>query len=221
MRYLAIVGTAGRPPHGSRLTRRHFETIERAAMKVAHLTTCEAAVSGGAAWADHAAVTLFLDHKLQGLLLHLPCPLDLATGAYQDSGESDFIKNPGGTSNRYHKLFSERIHHLPYFTLGQIRIALSRGAVSAIGKGFKDRNTEIAKQADAILACTFGAGREVADGGTRDTWNKFRTLKPEAPAYHLDLNTCKLWLAQPQTPRVVPTPDQQVTLPFATSSHTP
>lgn len=90
-----------------------------------------------------------------------------------------------------------RIHGHPNTTLGAISVALSRGAVSQIGRGFHDRNSLVSDRADAIFACTFGNKTELKDGGTADTWRKFREAKPGAPAYHLDLTNCTLWLVPP------------------------
>jgi hypothetical protein len=38
------------------------------------------------------------------------------------------------------------------------------------------RNEKVAKESNAMLAYTYGDGKEPADGGTKDTWNKSKYL---------------------------------------------
>jgi hypothetical protein len=98
----AIVGTAGRKEDGKKLSRKHYEAMAIVAdclvdqfaennYPITHL------VSGGAAWADHVAVRLFLDKKVPNLRLFLPAAWE--DGTFKDTGERDPFKNPGGTAN--------------------------------------------------------------------------------------------------------------------------
>jgi hypothetical protein len=133
-------------------------------------------VSGGAAWADHIAVSLFLDRFMHcSLELHLPCPFDLTVPAYQDDGSRDFRKNPGGTSNYYHRQFSQKMGGN---TLTGLRKAIrSANCEIIIGKGFHDRNSGIAK-VDCMLCFHFaGRGATKPKGGSLDTWNKSKAYE--------------------------------------------
>ncbi len=73
-------------------------------------------------------------------------------------------------------------------SLIEIQAAIERGAeVKSGAGGFKERNTDIANQADAMLAFTFGTGAELKDGGTADTWRKF-LAKRDAKAHEMAMN---------------------------------
>ena len=57
-------------------------------------------VSGGAAWSDHIAVTLFLNRQnynlnIKELRLYLPCQFDMETKRFYDNGSKDWRVNPG------------------------------------------------------------------------------------------------------------------------------
>lgn len=203
---LSIVGTAGRKDDGKKLSKKHFEAmcivasglmeqLAESNYPITHL------VSGGAAWADHVAVRLFLDKKAPHLRLFLP---DLwENGAYHDTGERDPFKNPGGTANYYHKLF---LNATGIHSLSQIQTAKGEGAelidrkTNKDGKvqplGFHPRNALVSKS-DFILACTYGKEHEVKDGGTADTVRKYlhRVRKENIfdKSFHYDLTTGKVY----------------------------
>lgn len=158
---IAIIGTAGRSSNG--LTRDLFtKMVAVGKYAVAHGTEL---VSGGAAWADHVAVTLFLQDVVPKLTLYLPCAW--AGEHFHDTGVRDWRTNPGGLANYYHKRFSEV---MGYDTLAQIAAAITKGATVVVGNGFHNRNSQIA-QCDAMLAFTWARGAP-EDGGTLDTWRK-------------------------------------------------
>lgn len=195
---LAIVGTAGRKEDGKKLSRKHFdamcivaeglmEQFKENNYPITHL------VSGGAAWADHVAVRLFLDKKVPQLRLFLPAKWE--DGTYNDTGIQDPFKNPGGTANYYHKQFlnSSGIH-----SLSEIQSANLRGAeLIEVSRGFYARNALVAKS-DFILAMTFGNEHEVKDGGTADTVRKYldRCRKENIfdKSFHYDLNSGKVFV---------------------------
>ena len=83
---------------------------------------CRRLVSGGAAWADHVAVTLALDGTVDpaALTLHLPA-------AFED-GRFDADTRDGGTANHYHRLFYARSG---IDGLAEIAEVLRRGARAA------------------------------------------------------------------------------------------
>ncbi len=198
----AIIGTAGRKEDGKILTRQHFEAMRLVAEGLLEqinecgylITHC---VSGGAAYADHCAVKLFLDKKVPHLRLFLP---DLwENGSYHDTGEKDPYKNPGGTANYYHGLFQRKTG---INSLSDIQIAKAEGADlidrNRYGKplGFHARNALVAKS-DFILACTFGQERMLKDGGTADTIRKYldRVRKEGIfdKSFHYDLTTKQIY----------------------------
>jgi hypothetical protein len=191
---LAIVGTAGRKDDAKRLTTNHFkamclvaegllEQINDSNYPITHL------VSGGAAWADHVAVRLFLDKKAPGLRLFMPAAWE--DGSYHDNGNKDAYENPGGTANHYHKLFQQ---NAGVNSLSDIVIAQAHGAeLIPVLKGFHARNALVAKS-DFILACTFGDGRLVKPhSGTEDTIRKYlNRVRKEGifdKSFHYDLNS--------------------------------
>lgn len=194
---LAIVGTAGRKEDAKRLTRKHFEAmclvasglieqINDSNYPLTHL------VSGGAAWADHVAVRLFLDKKVPGLKLFIPAAWD--NGKYYDTGEKDWEKNPGGTANYYHKLFQQTTN---INGLSDIVIAKAYGAeLYTCRGGFHGRNAMVAKS-DFILACTFGDEHMLKEGGTADTLRKYldRVKKDGIfdKSFHYDLNSKSIY----------------------------
>lgn len=162
---IAIIGTAGRDKTKPMTLRLWLWMVAHAKASIpqdSHL------ISGGAAWADHLAVQLFLDGHVSHLTLHLPAPMtDKFHGPY---------KSAASAANYYHQTFSERIG---VDTLAQIVQASEMpgctGSVQPEQAGYGGmfaRNAVVAKEAEGILAYTFGGGKEPADGGTLDTWNK-------------------------------------------------
>jgi|FAXJ01.1.fsa_nt_gi hypothetical protein len=202
---LAIIGTAGRKDDAKRLTTHHFkamclvaegliEQINESNYPITHL------VSGGAAWTDHVAVRLFLDKKAPGLRIFMPAAWD--GGSYHDNGKQDAYENPGGTANHYHKLFQ---NSTGINSLSDILIAQVHGAeLIPVLRGFYARNALVAKS-DFILACTFGDGKMVKEGGTADTIRKYlaRVRKDGIfdKSFHYDLTTKSIYegcLAPPE-----------------------
>eukprot|EP00041_Stephanoeca_diplocostata_P000371 m.14413 g.14413 ORF g.14413 m.14413 type:complete len:232 (+) comp10441_c0_seq3:241-936(+) len=165
---IAVVGTAGRAKeYASQMNRRLFESMVQAiAMKVSSKTTL---ISGGAAWADHIAVTLFLRRKVAGLRLHLPCEWDESKTQLIDNGESHWAKNPGHMANAYHRKFSKVIGRS---SLAEIAAAKKKGAILTVHSGFHVRNTVIAQECDKTLSLTWAAGDAPTSGGSLDQWRK-------------------------------------------------
>ena len=133
-------------------------------------------VSGGAAWSDHVAVTLFLEDRVAGLTLYLPCPL--MTGeppSFASNGSRSWKTNPGWLANDRHQSFSVEIGR---HTLREIEAARLKGArIVTDYSGFHARNSAIAKNAERLIAFTWGADVAPAAGGTLDTWKKARCEK--------------------------------------------
>ena len=186
---LGIIGTAGRQDDTARLSDTlYLEMVNKAYRTISDLANRDyyvtGLVSGGAAWADHVAVTLFLCGAVGGLKLCLPAPFDLQ----YDRNDKD-----GAVANRYHNQFSKA---LDFDSLAEIETAIHRPGCSAVvGRGFKDRNRLVAESSDALLAMTFGAGRKLkARSGTLDTMTKYKALHTALDlSYHLDLNDLTCW----------------------------
>ena len=199
---LAIVGSAGRKDDANRLTRKHFEAmylvseglmsqINESNYPITHL------VSGGAAWADHCAVRLFLDKKVPNLRLYIPAEWDngaYATKASKSVQGKDFLSDPGGTLNYYHKQFQQKTG---INGLSDIQIAKAHGAeLYCCRGGFYGRNAMVAKS-DFLLAMTFGDGAVVKEGGTADTVRRYLTrVRKDGifnKSFHYDLNTKSIY----------------------------
>jgi len=188
---VAIIGTAGRAndARNAQLSAALFERMVDAA--AAHMAALGVAplhahvISGGAAWADHVAVALFLQRRVAALTLYAPCAYDRARGAYVDTGSGDWRTNPGRTSNYYHRAFAAKVGR---DTLAEIGQAIEQGAtLDTGGGGFHARNAAIAAKATHLLAFTWSADGTPTDGGTADTWRRCRL--PAALKVHLCLGT--------------------------------
>lgn len=164
-RTLAIIGTAGRDKSEPMTAQLWAQMVNDAKTRVRPTDTL---VSGGAAWADHLAVRLYLDGDVQHLVLHLPAPL--VSGQFQGERES-----AASAGNYYHDLF---LRNAGVPGLAEIAAAINKGATvteQPVSRGYGAmfaRNTLVARQADEVLAYTFGAGDTPADGGTKNTWDQ-------------------------------------------------
>lgn len=170
MTKIAIIGTAGRDktkPMTKGLWQWMLDDVRKRVPVGAHV------VSGGAAWADHLAVRLFLEGHAAALTLHLPAPM-----------QRDFLgpyKSAASAANYYHKMFSDRIG-----IDSLMDIADAAGLPGCYGSfqpaqagygGLFVRNGLVAAEAEELLAYTFGPGDQPADGGTLDTWNKCKGVR--------------------------------------------
>lgn len=186
---LGVIGTAGRDKTKP-MTRQLYTAM------CAHLWGLIDAygepinlVSGGAAWADHVAITVWLEMKSSAhpnigeLTLHLPAPRDYVTHQYMPS-------KCGDVSNHYHRRFSKVMYRDMQADITQVMAMHGSHftiAPASAGMGsFFARNTDIAKQSDFLLAFTWGeSDAQPADGGTLDTWNKCRGIKSHVPLHTL------------------------------------
>lgn len=208
MAKLAIIGTAGRADDGKRLAadpERYLTRMLDAAREVSKLTGATELISGGAAWADHIAVLLFLeDPEHYSLELELPAKLiqaDAGVRVFDDKGTHDFKSNPGAVSNHYHKAFTKAVAKVrPGFSsfahfgdIEDVHVGLAAEVRLNIGTGFLERNLVVAAKAHHCLAMTFGNGKQLKDGGTAHTMSNFLAKRGHGAAYHLDLNMLKLW----------------------------
>jgi hypothetical protein len=182
---IAIIGSAGRGDDAEKLQPFMFSNMvaeaERAAVKIANgRQWC--AVSGGAAWADHAAVALFRGGIAHALRLELPAQLT-PHGFLETTGQG----SPAWLSNKLHRAFSDRVG---IDSISELNDAAWR-ASSSVGwhDGFAVRNRAVAGIADHCIAMTFGQGAQLKRGGTSQTMLAYLRGKPFGTTVHIDLHT--------------------------------
>lgn len=168
MKKIAIIGTAGR---GNVMTPNQWAWMKETTAN--WIGVNNHLVSGGAAWADHLAVAMYMEHKCEDLTLHLPAPWDNTNQCFQGPW-----KSCGSAANFYHEKFSGIVG---INSLNEIHQVIHGGAMiteqPALGGygGMFKRNSIVAQEAEGMIAFTFGEGMVPADGGTLDTWNKCRS----------------------------------------------
>jgi hypothetical protein len=178
-RTVAIIGTAGRDKSKPMTAQLWERMVADAKQRVRPDDTL---VSGGAAWADHLAVRLFLDGAVQGLILHLPAPL------YTEGFAGPERDSAGSAANYYHSLFKRATG---VDGIAEIHEALTKGAkcsnqpVAAGYTAMFARNARVAKDADTVIAYTFGDGDTPADGGTKNTWDQVKGDRIHVPLLRL------------------------------------
>ena len=179
---IAIIGTAGRKEDGDKLNKELYEKMVKDAnwhcQRVRIIadedyssninTTTTHLVSGGAAWADHVAVSLYLMDLVNSLTLYFPCGWEPSWFIGIDGTSSKVAQ----TANYYHDLFSIKMEAARGKTSrADIQKAIDKGAIyHEVAGGFKSRNLLVGK-VDAIIAYTFGEGDVPKDGGTKHTWD--------------------------------------------------
>ena len=167
MSRIAIIGTAGRDTSRPMTLQLWWRMLADARQRV---RAEDVLISGGAAWADHLAVTLYNDYRVKHLVLHLPAPL--VDGRFV--GE---YRSAGSTANYYHDRF-KRITGVD--GLAELARAIKLGAEkteqpAALGySAMFARNDRVARGCDAVIAYTFGEGDQPMDGGTLYTWDQVK-----------------------------------------------
>lgn len=176
---VAVIGTAGRDksaPMFKNLWDWMVADVLRRVGPHTHL------VSGGAAWADHLAVEMFLRGRAAGLTLHFPAPFNGEKFVGPD-------QSAASAANFYHDRFSQVLR---MNTRNQIAVAIERGAqwtAEPPAPGYAAmfaRNRKVSA-CDGMLAYTFGEGDTPSDGGTKNTWDQCRGIRvhvslPRLPA---------------------------------------
>jgi len=182
-RRIAVIGSAGRvsPKNdkwdGERLTKADWDAMVEDMSK--RVRPDDVLVSGGAAWADHIAVRLFLDGKVGGLILHLPNPRG------EVDGTTSTVSEAGKTALRLHQRFSEKVYGNSEVSQNEILEAIDKGAMATYEDGtrgfsaFFDRNKLVAQSAeDGMAAYTFDPDQDApGDGGTADTWKQSKLAR--------------------------------------------
>ena len=161
------------------------------------------------------AVALYLSEEFQSLKLHCPAKWQNSHDDPQfhstDPQCSDYMKNPGGVANRYHKLFSSKIGEN---SLLQIQSAIDVGATVMEHKGFHKRNTAVA-QSSYLLAFTWGEGNEPKKGGTYNTW-----IQCKGTRLHIPLSSLSSSGGQMVTPSTTGVPKAKSATKICTSPET-
>lgn len=184
MTAVAIIGTAGRDKTKPMTLDTWCAMWQDVKSRFTFDTKDYKLVSGGAAWADHLAVHLFLNLPERSgtrLVLHLPARLERGRSVwkYEETG------GVGSACNYYHDKFMEATG---IDGRREIAEAIERPCCSITvrppspGMGaFFARNDLVAKAADACVAYTWGSGAVPMDGGTRYTWDKIKGRKVHVP----------------------------------------
>jgi len=175
---VAVIGTAGRDKdktYDLELWCAMWEDARRRFVSNVEL------VSGGAAWADHIAVSLFLADPEQ-FKLRLYLPSVFAQHTYRFVGPAS---SSAAAANYYHERFTQqtgidgRREIATAMTMPGCTVEMEPSA-EGYG-GMFARNSKVALASDACLAYTWGQGKEPADGGTKDTWDKITGRKVHVP----------------------------------------
>ena len=165
---IAVIGTAGRDRSKPMTPALWAAMVQDAKGRI---PIGASLVSGGAAWADHLAVELFLIGHASSLRLHLPAPFstcDAFAGGYGTAG---------GAANFYHQTFSKTTGKM---SIREIATACHKRATFTMQpetpgmSAFFARNKRVAAEARACFAYTWGEGQEPTDGGTKNTWGQIR-----------------------------------------------
>lgn len=111
-------------------------------------------ISGGNAWSEHVAVTLYLRERVTGLELCLPCEWDYDKKQFVDNGSRYLGDNPGRMMNQHHLIFSKV---LGKSTLSEIQAAKDKGAVFRVYSGSRHAaDKAIAEECDKLICLTWG-----------------------------------------------------------------
>jgi hypothetical protein len=173
-RVVAVIGTAGRDKARPMTKQLWAEMLIDVRSRVRE---DDVLVSGGAAWADHLAVAMYLEGRVKALVLHLPAPMEKG----QFKGPN---KSAASAANFYHDMFRQATGTDGLKEIGK---AIAKGAVTthqpeALGYGAMfARNAWVAKQSTAVIAYTFGEGDDPQDGGTKNTWDQIKGEKIHVP----------------------------------------
>jgi len=172
MKRVAIIGTANRN-YDARMTREVYDMmVDKAAQLISEQFPNGGGgeeimlVSGGSAWCDHIAVTLFLQKKCSALLLYLPCTFD---------EKFDPTSNSGAALNQYHTSFCATT---TIDSFAQIKESREKGAIlNTASKSFLARNNLVANDLDYAIAFTMSKTKEPNEGGTAYTWKRIKCKK--------------------------------------------
>jgi hypothetical protein len=187
---IGVIGTAGRNDDKDKLnaeTWRHMlEDLVGIINLLPELNKAQETidlVSGGAAWADHMAVHLFLYQSLFGLknqisslTLHLPAKFE---GSYLNNQNNSAAR----VANYYHKCFSNCIG---VDSLNELQLATKYpNCTTTVSNGFHARNLLVG-QVDVLVAYTFGTRDSVNKSDLKPSGSGVAGLKPGGTAHCWD-----------------------------------
>src|SRR6266404_5572719 len=131
---IGIIGTAGRKEDKAKLDKESYDFMYHSVglLISTYIREDYRVVSGGASYADHLAVKLYLEGKAKELTLHLPCSFYFEQPSFWNERIEDF-KHPANILNYYHKLFIKKtgIH-----STREIAEAIIKGANVVVSPGF-------------------------------------------------------------------------------------
>ena len=169
---VAIVGPSGRDPCNAYTHGTFRAMMDMAAKtidgKVGLPRRDVVLVSGGSAWSDHVAVSLYLDavqsmSPFAGLRLYLPCAIDVKSNAFTP------LDRCGRILNKLHAQFGRTCG---MNTVGEIVMALRTGATATVSHGFLACDVRIL---ESHFLLTFVAkGTQVRVGKTDRLFRSYR-----------------------------------------------
>lgn len=174
MTQIGIIGTAGRREDYYHLDTEKFEfMVTSISRQLSKFEPPYNLFSGGAAWADHSAVSYFI--RFKNILLY-----DLSLGLFLPSDKE---------SLRIAHYYWDRFKSKTGISVeDDIETARLLGADIMSNGDFKIRNKYIATSAeDALIAFTFSQTSIPKDGGTKHTWDYHKTIYPNSKRIHIPL----------------------------------
>jgi len=132
-------------------------------------------IGHGNAWSDHIPVALYLKNQARSLTLYPRVAWDEKKGAFEDTGVTNWKKNPGGHENFSMNRFLE---DAGVNGLADIQAALAKGASLHPVESFK-ACTEKLVEADYLICFTWATGAEPdeIDGHVKLIWTPSRGTK--------------------------------------------
>ena len=168
---IAIIGSAGRGKEkwNPKLYQKAYDEIKNLLISESYSLKDFQLVSGGAAGADHLAISLHKGAKYP-LHLHLPCEWDYHEQMFINTHKD------GDIANYWHKKFSLSMDVEENYSLHSLHNLFSESKITyEVHNGFLARNVEVAKS-NVVIALTWGR-KEPPPGGTAHTWKLAKTKK--------------------------------------------
>lgn len=188
---VGVSGTVGYADDASRLDASIFSAMKAslfAILKSLKLDTVEL-VCGGRAWAEHVAVSCFLDtietknkitfqeHKMKTHLeIRFPCEYNVdkykEVLEFQDIGQvQNYQLNPGRTFRSYHLKFQRACSSLALNSFQDLARAKIEGNATFIVDSTDTCDTNIVSNLDYLIIFSFGNNIESADYHSKKMWN--------------------------------------------------
>jgi hypothetical protein len=195
--HVGIIGTAGRKEDAYKMNKMVFERmIVRVKQAINDIYERESPdlitlVSGGAPWADHVAIRLFLNESILktklDLKIYSPCMFDPTKNTFCDNGTFNYINNPGRMLNQLHADFSRKIGSNSLVEISKIYSKID----SSAAHGFHARNSKIAQTSDYLVALSWSESGQPSSGGTLDTWKKWSKIHGDHNSKKIHICLCE------------------------------